>query len=81
MDHIETGVRETVASTLGVEADSLAPDTDLVTGLDADSLSLADLGIALEERFGVEIPDEVAEGVRTLADLVACVRRVAVGRG
>src|SRR5207244_23194 len=54
--------------------DQLRPEADLVTDLGADSLAVVELMMALEERLGVRIEDEEAEGLRTFGDALSLVR-------
>ena len=63
-------VQEIVASQLGVEAAEVKPSASFATDLGADSLDTVELKMALEEKFGVEIPDEDAEKIATVQDAV-----------
>ena len=63
-------VRDIVVEQLGVEADEVALDSTFIDDLGADSLDIVELIMAFEEEFGVEIPDEKAEKIRTVADAV-----------
>ena len=59
---------------LSVSEDKVVPDAKFGDDLDADSLDLVELVMALEEEFGVEVPEEELEGVETVGqayDLVA----------
>ena len=67
---IEQRVNSILAEQLGVESDVLTPEANLVDDLGADSLDVVELVMALEEEFGVEIPDEEVENIRTIADVV-----------
>ena len=51
---------------LAVDADKVKPDAKFGDDLDADSLDLVELVMALEEEFGVEVPEEDLEGVETV---------------
>ena len=63
-------VRDIVVEQLGVEPDEVAIDSTFIDDLGADSLDIVELIMAFEEEFGVEIPDEKAEKIRTVADAV-----------
>ena len=63
-------VRDIVVEQLGVEADDVTIDSTFIDDLGADSLDIVELIMAFEEEFGVEIPDEVAEKIRTVKDAV-----------
>ncbi len=54
---------------LGVAADQLTDDAKLIEDLGADSLSIMEIILAVEERFGLTIPDERLEEVETVGDL------------
>ena len=51
---------------LSVSADQVTPDAKFGDDLDADSLDLVELVMALEEEFGVEVPEEELEGIETV---------------
>ena len=63
-------VRDIVVDQLGVEADEVNIDSTFIDDLGADSLDIVELIMAFEEEFNVEIPDEVAEKIRTVKDAV-----------
>jgi acyl carrier protein len=51
---------------LSVEADKITPEASFGDDLDADSLDLVELVMALEEEFGIEVPEEDLEGIGTV---------------
>jgi len=63
-------VKEVVAEQLGVNIDEIKEDSKFVEDLGADSLDVVELVMALEEKFDIEIPDEAAESITTVADAV-----------
>ncbi len=63
-------VKEVVAEQLGVNIDEIKEDSKFVEDLGADSLDVVELVMALEEKFDIEIPDESAENIATVADAV-----------
>ena len=63
-------VRQIVADQLGVDVDEVTPEASFVDDLGADSLDTVELVMALEEEFGIEIPDEEAEKILTVADAI-----------
>ncbi|RVU54841.1 acyl carrier protein [Anaerosphaera multitolerans] len=63
-------VKELVAENLGCEIEDLKEETNLIEDLNADSLDIVELTMAIEEKFGVQIPDEDLEKVRTIEDIV-----------
>lgn len=63
-------VKKIVSEQLGVEEAEVKPEASFTNDLGADSLDTVELVMALEEEFGVEIPDEAAEGIATVQDAV-----------
>lgn len=67
---LEQRIKEIIADQLGVEVDKLNPGAKFVEDLGADSLDVVELIMAFEEEFGIEIPDEDAEKIRTVGDVI-----------
>jgi len=65
---VETKVKEIICEQLGVSEDEVTPDASFVEDLGADSLDIVELVMALEEEFGVDIPDEDADKLKTVGD-------------
>ncbi len=63
-------IKSKVAHQLGVEEGSITPASSFVEDLGADSLDVVELVMALEEEFGIEIPDDQAEKITTVGDAV-----------
>lgn len=63
-------VKEVSAEQLNVDAADITPESAFVDDLGADSLDIVELVMALEEEFGISIPDEEAENIRTVGDAV-----------
>ncbi|ODU57434.1 MAG: acyl carrier protein [Clostridium sp. SCN 57-10] len=68
-------VRDVIVATLRCEADEVKPETSLVNDLGADSLDAVELNMALEEAFGIHIPDGALAEMKTVADIVNCVEQ------
>lgn len=65
-----TKVQEIIAEKLGKKLEEVHPEADLQNDLGADSLDTVELVMSLEEAFEIEIPDEDAEGIHTVQDVV-----------
>jgi len=63
-------VVEIIVHQLGVEPEEVTPEANFVDDLGADSLDTIELVMAFEEEFGIEIPDEQAERLRTVGDVI-----------
>jgi len=59
-----------IADQLDVAVENITEQASIIDDLGADSLAVVELVLALEERFGLSIPDEEAEKIRTVADVV-----------
>ncbi|NIA12199.1 MAG: acyl carrier protein [Nitrospiraceae bacterium] len=70
MENIDEKVKEIVADRLGVDPDEVTPEASFINDLGADSLDTVELVMALEEEFGIEIPDEDAEKIQTVGDAI-----------
>ena len=63
-------VREIIAEILSINEDDITMDSSFVDDLNADSLDLVELMMALEDELDTEIPDEEAENFKTVGDVV-----------
>ena len=63
-------VKAIIAEQLGVKPEEVVPEASFIDDLGADSLDTVELIMALEEEFGVEIPDEDAEKMTTVGDSI-----------
>jgi acyl carrier protein len=68
-------VREIIINELGVEAEKVTDQAAFVEDLGADSLDTVELVMAFEEEFGIDIPDEDAEQLRTVGDAIAYMQK------
>ena len=69
-ENAEAKVKEIIINELGVDPDKVTSEASFVEDLGADSLDTVELVMAFEEEFGVDIPDEDAEQMRTVGDAV-----------
>jgi acyl carrier protein len=67
---VEARVREIVVEQLGVNPEQVLAEATFVDDLGADSLDTVELVMALEEEFGLEIPDEEAEKINSVGDAI-----------
>lgn len=63
-------IKDVVVEQLGVNADEVKEDSKFVEDLGADSLDVVELVMALEEKFDIEIPDDEAEKIQTVKDVI-----------
>ena len=75
MPGVEDKVKQIIVDQLGVDAADVTPTSSFVDDLGADSLDRVELIMALEETFGMEIPDEDAEKISTVQDAVDYIQK------
>jgi len=68
--NIEQKVRDIIVEQLGVNAEQVTPEAKFIEDLGADSLDTVELVMAFEEEFGIEVPDEEAEKLLTVGNVV-----------
>ena len=73
---VEEKVRGIIVSQLGVEESAVVNQAKFIEDLGADSLDIVELVMAMEEAFGIDIPDEEAENLRTVDDAVNFVKKL-----
>ncbi len=64
-------IKEVIVEQLGVDAERVKSEASFIDDLGADSLDIVELVMAMEEEFGIEIPDEEAEKLKTVNDVVS----------
>ena len=67
---ILAGLGEIVEEIAGVPADEVTPGKSFVDDLDIDSLSMVEIAVAAQDKFGVEIPDDQLKDLTTVQDVV-----------
>ena len=67
-------VKGIVVEQLGVEEDEVTMESSFIDDLGADSLDIVELIMALEEEFDIEVPDEEAEKITTVGDVVEYIK-------
>jgi acyl carrier protein len=63
-------IKELIVEQLDVDASMVTMDTDFMKDLEADSLDAVEIILGVEEEYGIEIPDEVAENFTKVSDIV-----------
>ncbi|HEX8432210.1 MAG TPA: acyl carrier protein [Longimicrobium sp.] len=74
MADVAQKVKDIIINELGVDAEKVTPEAAFVEDLGADSLDTVELVMAFEEEFGMEIPDEEAEKLRTVGDAISYIQ-------
>jgi len=72
---IESKLTDLLVDELGIERDAIATDAKFEEDLDVDSLGVVELLMALEDNFGVKIPDEEAEQITTVGEAIDLVEQ------
>jgi len=67
---IEEKVKDIIVEQLGVNPEQVTPNASFIEDLGADSLDTVELVMAFEEEFGVEVPDEDAEKLQSVGDVI-----------
>jgi acyl carrier protein len=71
---LDEKVKKIIIDQLGVDEAEVTPEAKFIDDLGADSLDTVELVMALEEEFGIEIPDEDAEKIATVQNAVTYIR-------
>ena len=73
---IEERVKEIIVNQLDVNPDQVTPDAKFIEDLGADSLDTVELVMELEDKFGNEIPDDEAEKLQTVGDVIKYIEEI-----
>jgi acyl carrier protein len=73
-DTIFESVKNILVDQLGVEGDAVNMESSFIDDLNADSLDIVELVMAMEQEFNISIPDEEAEKIKTVGDAVDFIR-------
>ncbi len=75
MSDIVAKVKEIIVDQLGVNADQVTPEAKMIEDLGADSLDAVELVMAIEEEFEIEVPDDEAEKLSSVNDIIVHVEK------
>ena len=75
---VQQRLTDIIVNQLGVEASAVVPKAKFIEDLGADSLDLVELIMAMEEAFGIEIPDDAAEKIKTVEEAINFVEQARV---
>ncbi len=75
---ILSALGEVVQEATGIPAERVVPAASFVNDLDIDSLSMVEIAVAAQDKFGVEIPDDQLKDLKTVQDVIDYVRRAEV---
>ena len=74
-ENIQEKVTEIIVEQLSVTADQVTPESKMIEDLGADSLDAVELVMAVEEEFGIEVPDDAAEKLISVGDIISHVEK------
>jgi acyl carrier protein len=77
-DDIVAGLAEILEEVAGVNPDDVAENKSFTDDLDVDSLSMVEVVVAAEEKFGVKIPDDEVQNLKTVGDAVSYIQKASV---
>ncbi len=69
-DNIESQIKEIIVEQLGVDAAKVTADAKFIEDLGADSLDTVELVMAFEDKFSIEVPDDAAERLKSVRDVI-----------
>ena len=74
-DELVAGLAEILEEVAGVNPDDVAEEKSFTEDLDVDSLSMVEVVVAAEEKFGVKIPDDEVQNLKTVGDAVSFIEK------
>ena len=71
---LETRVNQIIADTMRIEKDTIKLESSFIDDLNLDSLDMVELMMKMEDEFGLEIPDEDTENLKTVQDVLTYIK-------
>ncbi len=75
-EQLIAGIAEIIEEVTGIEPSEVTLEKSFVDDLDIDSLSMVEIAVQTEDKYGVKIPDEDLAGLRTVGDAVAYIQKL-----
>lgn len=75
-DEIVAAIAEIIEEVTGIEPSEVTPDKAFIDDLDIDSLSMVEIAVQLEDKYGVKVPDEDLAGLKTVGDAVGYIQKL-----
>ncbi len=75
-EELIAGIAEIIEEVTGIEPSEVTVEKSFVDDLDIDSLSLVEIAVQIEDKYGVKVPDEDLAGLRTVGDAVAYIQKL-----
>jgi acyl carrier protein len=76
-EELVAGIAEIIEEVTGIEPSEVTLEKSFIDDLDIDSLSMVEIAVQTEDKYGVKIPDEDLAGLRTVGDAVAYIQKLA----
>jgi acyl carrier protein len=71
---VDEKVKNIIVEQLGVDMEAVTPEASFIDDLGADSLDIVELVMTMEEEFDLEIPDEDAEKIKSVNDVISYIK-------
>lgn len=75
-DEIVAAIAEIIEEVTGIEPSEVTLDKAFIDDLDIDSLSMVEIAVQLEDKYGVKVPDEDLAGLKTVGDAVGYIQKL-----
>ncbi|MFT3661880.1 MAG: meromycolate extension acyl carrier protein AcpM [Gordonia sp. (in: high G+C Gram-positive bacteria)] len=75
-EQLIAGIAEIIEEVTGIEPSEVTMEKSFVDDLDIDSLSMVEIAVQVEDKYGVKVPDEDLAGLRTVGDTVAYIQKL-----